>query len=123
MNGEIVIILVRNVILSWLINTEFVAPLLFWIIAKKSRREHPALSAMITLPVLLLLAAGLVKQIYLQFFFPMVMLTERLEISEPGYQVYLILYTLLLVLGLLGMIKAIAYKRHISPVHPFGDQY
>jgi len=122
MNGEIIMILVRNAILSWLINTEFVAPLLIWIISRKNRRYHPSLSGMIAFPVILLLAAGLVKQVYLQFFFPLVMLTERLEISEPGYRVYLVLYTLLIVLGMLRLLKAIHLKRHISPPLPFEDE-
>lgn len=120
MNNEIIFLLLRNTILSWLINIEFVAPLLFLLVAHKNRLHHPILNGKIKIPVFLLMGAGLVKQIYMQFFFPLMLLNENLEASDFGYWVYLIAYTLLLVAGFLILIKLLYDHRLVDETNPWG---
>jgi hypothetical protein len=120
MNNEIFFLLLRNTLLSWIINIEFVAPLLFWLVAHKSRDHYPILERKIKTPVMLLMGAGLVKQIYMQFFFPLMLFNENLQASDIGYWIYLVAYTLLLVAGFLLLIKLNYAHRLVDENNPWG---
>lgn len=115
--------LIRNSLASWLINIEFVAPLLIGIIAKNNRNQWPRLSCRIWLPIVSLIGAGLVKQIYLQFIIPLAMLTGNIVYDDYGYPVYIILYSALLMFGLCALMWMVYDHRRITePRHPFDER-
>ena len=126
MNQSIIFTLIRNSLASWLISIEFVAPLIIGIVAKNNRKQCPRLSRRIWLPVISLITAGLVKQLYMQFILPLAMVTGNIIIDDYGYIIYIILYSALLLFGYCTLLWMVFDHRRISVVddrrYPFGDR-
>jgi hypothetical protein len=122
---ELAMLLLRNTVASWLVNTEFFAPLLLWIYAMKRRRSHPRLTRFVRLPVIVLLLAGLLRQIHEQWLLPLRLLASGQGI-EPGTALMTgirIAYALLLVAGYGGLLLAVYYRRSVTPVEdPFNER-
>ncbi|NSW50897.1 MAG: hypothetical protein HPY85_00135 [Anaerolineae bacterium] len=117
--NEILPLLIRNTLFSWLINVEFVAPLLIILIARKNRKYHPVLTRKLWLPAVLIWLAGLAKEAYLQFLFPYSIFTNQLALNDITYKIQLVFYTILFSAGVLGLAHAIFLRRQITPPPDF----
>ena len=125
MDRELSMLLLRNTVASWLVNTEFFAPLLVWIYAMKRRRSHPRLTRFLRLPVIALLLAGLVRQIHEQWLLPLRLLASGQAFGPPTALVagIWVAYALLLAAGYGGLLLAVYYRRQVTPVaNPFNER-
>lgn len=120
MTTELFFLLLRNTLLSWVINVEFAAPLLFWIVAWRNRNQHPLLAKFMKKPFILLAAAGLLKQIYEQGILPGMMVTGDFTIDRLTFWLYQVGYACLLAGGFGLLLKAVyAYRRKPNWKNPF----
>ena len=122
MNNELWLLMIRNVVASWLINAEFAAPFIMLIIARKNRSQHPKLTRFLTLPAGLLILAGLVRQVYEQMALPWVLINQAFEYDQMLFVLFEALYALLLLGGFSGLLWAVYHQCHVpSSEDPFGE--
>jgi len=117
---DLIAFLVRNVLASWVVNTEFAAPLLIWAFALHHRKRHPALSRFIVWPVAFLLLAGLARQVYEQFLVPLAIVTGTGDPRALVVLIVQIVFSASLFVGYGGLIWAVYYRRLVpSTGDPF----
>lgn len=122
MNNELWLLMIRNVLASWLINAEFAAPFIMLIIARKNRSQHPKLTRFLALPAGLLILAGLVRQVYEQMALPWVLINQAFEYDQTLFVAFEALYALLLLGGFSSLLWAVYYQCHVpSKEDPFGE--
>jgi hypothetical protein len=123
MPPDLVAFLVRNTLASWVVNTEFAAPVLIWIFALHHRRRHPRLSRFMTWPVVSLLIAGLARQVYEQFLVPWAVVSGTVQPRGLVVVVVQIVFSAALFVGYGGLLWALYYRRLVpGPGDPFAEQ-
>ncbi len=108
---EFYALLLRNTLASWVVNTEFAAPVLIYLYAVSRRRQLPRLERFLRLPVVLLVLAGLVRQIHEQFVLPWGMIADSGVPVGMLSEFLQILFAVLLFAGYGGLLWAVHYRR------------
>lgn len=112
MQGELLSLLIRNTIASWVVNTEFAAPVLVYAYALSQRSRHPRLTRLLPWPMAFLLLAGLVRQIHEQFLLPLYLVggsDATLTALAGSAQV---VYAVFVTLGYASLVWAVYYRRY-----------
>ncbi|MBN2047084.1 MAG: hypothetical protein JW750_04495 [Anaerolineaceae bacterium] len=121
MQADVILLMARNVLFSWVIHIEFAAPVLIWLAARHRRKYHPRLTRFIRYPALLLLLAGLIKQVYQKAVLPWALWQSRSWVFPLADLIWHIVYAVLLLGGFGLLLWSVYYQRRVTPEEaPFG---
>ena len=121
MQGELLSLLIRNTIASWVVNAEFAAPVLVYAYALSQRSRHPQLTRLLPLSMVLLLLAGLTRQIHEQFLLPFYLVGAGGALLVELASYAQIVYAAFATLGYAILVWAVYYRRYSGRADdPFG---